>query len=135
MFFVLTRSPRRVEHFSSYLDEFRLSDFHISKREAREKKINKIKIVPPRLCLKPFFVHFYVFFLIKSETHMSLFFQFLILFSSETNHFIPVSILFIIIEYSLNIYHFLKFFSNPVFRFHSTPAAYKFIKYFECFEI
>ena len=35
---------------------------------------------------------------------MSLFFQFLVRFNSVTNHFIPVSILFIIIEYSLNMY-------------------------------
>ena len=35
---------------------------------------------------------------------MSLFFYFLVRFSSETNHFVPVSISFIIIEYSLNMY-------------------------------
>ena len=35
---------------------------------------------------------------------MSLFFHFLVLFSSETNHFVPVSISFILIEYSLNMY-------------------------------
>ena len=35
---------------------------------------------------------------------MSLFFHFLVRFNSETNHFIHVSILFIIIEYSLNMY-------------------------------
>ena len=35
---------------------------------------------------------------------MSLFFHFLVRFNSETNHFISVSISFIIIEYSLNIY-------------------------------
>ena len=32
----------------------------------------------------------------------------------------PVSILFILIEYSLNICHFLRFFKNLVFKFHST---------------
>ena len=35
---------------------------------------------------------------------MSIFFHFLIHFSSETNHFVPVLISFIIIEYSLNMY-------------------------------
>ena len=35
---------------------------------------------------------------------MSIFFHFLVRFSSETNHFVPVSISFIIIEYSLNMY-------------------------------
>ena len=34
--------------------------------------------------------------------------------------FIPVLISFILIEYSLNIFHFSEFFKNPVFRFHST---------------
>ena len=35
---------------------------------------------------------------------MSLLFHFLIHFNSETNHFVPVSISFIIIEYYLNMY-------------------------------
>ena len=50
---------------------------------------------------------------------MSLFIQLLVRFSPETTYFIPVSILFILIEYSLHIYHFSIFFSNPVFKFHS----------------
>ena len=40
---------------------------------------------------------------------MSFFFHFLVRFSSKTNHFIPVSISFIIIEYYLNIYIFQGF--------------------------
>ena len=35
---------------------------------------------------------------------MSIFFNFLVRFNSETNHFVPVLISFIIIEYSLNMY-------------------------------
>ena len=35
---------------------------------------------------------------------MSIFFQFLVRFNSETNHFVSVSISFIIIEYYLNMY-------------------------------
>ena len=35
---------------------------------------------------------------------MSLFIHFLVRLSSETNHFVMVSISFIIIEYSLNMY-------------------------------
>ena len=35
---------------------------------------------------------------------MSFFFHFLVHFNSETNHFVPVSISFILIEYSLNMY-------------------------------
>ena len=38
----------------------------------------------------------------------------------ETTYFISVSILFILLEYFLHIYHFSRFFSNPVFKFHST---------------
>ena len=35
---------------------------------------------------------------------MSIFFHLLVRFNSETNHFVPVSISFIIIEYSLHMY-------------------------------
>ena len=41
---------------------------------------------------------------------MSLFFSFLCLFSSETTYFVPVSILFILLEYSLHIYYFFEIF-------------------------
>ena len=41
---------------------------------------------------------------------MSLFIQFLVCFSPETPYFVPVSILFILREYSLHIYYFSRFF-------------------------
>ena len=41
---------------------------------------------------------------------MSIFFQFLVLFSSETTYFVSVSNLFILREYSLHIYYFSRFF-------------------------
>ena len=53
---------------------------------------------------------------------MSIFFHFLIRFSSETNHFIPVSVLFIIIEYSLNIYIFRDFSKISFFKFTLYPS-------------
>ena len=53
---------------------------------------------------------------------MSLYF-FLVCLSPETNYFVPVSILFIIIEYSLYICNFSEFFKYPVFRFHSKPVC------------
>ena len=40
---------------------------------------------------------------------MSLFFHFLVRFSSETNHFVPVSISFILYGHSLNIVIFRDF--------------------------
>ena len=40
---------------------------------------------------------------------MSLFIRLLVRLSPETNYFVPVSISFIIIEYSLNIYIFRDF--------------------------
>ena len=46
---------------------------------------------------------------------MSLFFHFLVRFNSETNHFVPVSILFILIDYSLNMY-ILRDFSKISFQ-------------------
>ena len=54
---------------------------------------------------------------------MSLSFHFLIRFSSETNHFVPVSISFIIIEYSLNIYIFRDVSKISFFKFHTIPVA------------
>ena len=44
---------------------------------------------------------------------MSPFFHFLVRFSSETNHFVPVSISFILIEYSLNMYILRDFSQIP----------------------
>ena len=66
---------------------------------------------------------------------MSLLYHFLVSFSPETIYFFPVSISFILIEYSLNIFHFSEFFKNPVFRFYSTLVASKFVKYFDCLGI
>ena len=47
---------------------------------------------------------------------MSIFFHFLVRFNSETTYFIPVSISFIIIEYSLNICHFFENFLKSRFQ-------------------
>ena len=94
----------------------------------RKKRIEKkMKIFSPLMHypLCPSFSDFvFVFFFSfsLSETHMSLLFHFLVHFSLETIYFVPVSISFIQIEYSLNICHFSKFFKNPVFRFHSKPV-------------
>ena len=54
---------------------------------------------------------------------MSFFSFFLVRLSPEIIYFVPVSILFILIEYSLTIYHFSEFFKNSVFRFHSKLVA------------
>ena len=54
---------------------------------------------------------------------MSLFFHFLVRFSSETNHFVPVSIPFIIIVYFLNIYIFRDFSKISFFKFHTIPVT------------
>ena len=138
MFLVPKRSPHRVEHFASCPDEFRRSDFHISKRETRkEKKIKKISR-SFSLCRQLSFLWFcfvFILFYFKVGLTCLIFFHFLVCFSFETNHFVLVSISFIIIEYYLNICHFSRFFSNPVFKFHSIPVAYKFIKYSDCLGI
>ena len=54
---------------------------------------------------------------------MSIFIPLLGPFQPETIYFVPVSISFFLIEYSLNICHFSEFFKNPIFRFHSTLVA------------
>ena len=64
MFLVPKRSPHRVEHFTSYPDEFRRSDFHISKREAREnKKIKKIKTFGQIkiFLFLPYYIYIYIY--------------------------------------------------------------------------
>ena len=52
---------------------------------------------------------------------MSLFFHFLVRFNSETNHFVPVSISFIIIEYSLHMYILRDFSQIPFLSFTLYP--------------
>ena len=41
---------------------------------------------------------------------MSLLFHYFFRFSPETNHFVPISILLALLEYSLHIYYFSSFF-------------------------
>ena len=45
-------------------------------------------------------------------SHFSISFR----FSPETTYFVPVSILFILLEYSLHIYHFSRFFLKSRFQ-------------------
>ena len=147
MFLVPTRNPHRVEPFRSCPDEFRRFDFRISKREEKKRKIkiNSLTALSLSLLLseKNFVFHFFIlylfyyyfYFIFKWDPYVP-FFHFLVRFSSEISDFVPVSISFIIIEYSLNICHFFsRFFKNLVLRFHSTPVAYKFIKYSDCLGI
>ena len=115
---------------------------NLRKTNIREKKIKIILSSPCSLCsLSVFyfccllFVFYFVFFFSLSETHISFFLPFSIRFSSETIYFFPISISFILIEYSLHIFHFSEFFKNLVFRFHSIFVAYKFVKYSDCLRI
>ena len=129
MFLVLTCSPRRVEHFSCLSRRNPTVRFPLIREESKEKK--KIYFSPsqflvlhaPALSVR-FLLHaFVILFFSLSGTHMSLFLPFLVCFSPKTIYFVSVSVSFILIEYSLNIYHFLEFFKNPVFRFNSTFVA------------
>ena len=54
---------------------------------------------------------------------MSLFIHFLVRLSPKTNYFVPVSISFIIIEYSLNMYILRDFskFSFSIFTLYPSP--------------
>ena len=132
MFLVLTRSPRRVKHFSCLSRRKCDDQIFVNLRKIKEKKKNifflplKFRSSSPAGLLSfLLFVFFcFVFFSFSlSGTHMSLFLPFSIRFSPETISFVPVSISFILIEYSLSICHFSKFFKNPVFRFHSIFVA------------
>ena len=82
----------------------------VNLRKNKEKKIflKKFSLDLHALCLLSvasfWFLTFVFFFL--GGTHMSIFLHFSVHLSSETNYFVPVSISFIIIEYSLNMYIF-----------------------------
>ena len=129
MFLVLTRSPRCVKHFRVYPDKFRRSNFRKYENESkREKKLKKKLYLLHTILSFAFFsmafdLAFYFFSFSLSGTHMSLFLHFSVHFSPETIYFVPVSISFILIEYSLNIFHFSEFFKNLVFRFNSKLVA------------
>ena len=117
MFLVPTRSPRCVEHFRVYPDEFRPSNFRKSEKEVKRR--NKLKKISPPTksvltSLPIALTLMLVFFLIKWDPHVPFYF-FLVRFSPETIYFVPVSISFIIIEYSLNICHFFLDFSKIPF--------------------
>ena len=56
------------------------------------------------------------FFYSLYGTHMSLFLHFSVRFSPETIYFVPISISFILIEYSLNICHFFGIFQKSRFQ-------------------
>ena len=118
--FGTTRSPRRVEHFSFLAQRIMTVRFPYIEEKRKKRKKNIYSLTVSRLShfsfrLRPNLFHFYPLFIylflyLKWDPHVIFFFHFLVYFSSETNHFFPVSISFIIIEYSLNIYHFSIFF-------------------------
>ena len=112
---------------------------NLKKKRIKKKKIKNslsphaLYIIPSASFCFRFCLLFFSFSL--SGTHISLFLPFSIRFSPETIYFVRVSISFILIEFSLNICHFSEFFKNPVFRFHSTLVAQKFVKYSDCLGI
>ena len=67
------------------------------------------------VCVVVVVVVFFFFFFFRWDPHVPLF-PFLVCFSPETIYFVPVSILFILIEYSLNICHFSEFFLKSRFQ-------------------
>ena len=116
------------------------SDDQISinlRKKEIEKKIKKFSSHSHSLPVCSFIwfcLSFFSFSFLMWDPHVPLF-HFLVRFSSETIYFVPVSISFILIEYSLHICHFSEFFKNHVFRFHSISVALKFIKYSDCLGI
>ena len=74
-------------------------------------KLSLLIFVLSRLMSSHFLLCFFF-----SGTHMSLFLSFSVRFSPETIYFVPVSISFIIIEYSLNIFHFFGIFQKSRFQ-------------------
>ena len=86
-------------------------------KKRREKKLKILSLSPPRsLPSVRHLMFLFCLFFSLSRTHMSLFLPFSVCFNSETIFFIPISISFILIEYSLNICHFLEFFKKSRFQ-------------------
>ena len=95
----------------------------ISKNKKKKKKTKLTSLHPEEIMNKLFDLFLFLFFFFfKWDPHVP-FSLFLDPFQPETIYFVPVSISFILIEYSLYICNFLEFFKNPVFRFHSIPVA------------
>ena len=96
------------------------------RKNKEKKKIFKKKFSgPPRLlfAFRGFILVFnFCLFFFRWDSYVP-FYSFLVRLSPETNYFVPVSILFILIEYSLYVCNFSEFFKNPVFRFHSIHVA------------
>ena len=99
------------------------------RKKGKEKFFLKNSLSSPHFVLSLrlsicFDFNLFIFFSFSLRgTHMSLFFLFSVCFSLEIIYFVPVSISFILIEYSLNICHFSEFFKNPVFKFQSISFA------------
>ena len=90
----------------------------------REKKNLKTSLFSNFRSVRLFeFLTIFVCCFFFSGTHMSFFLPLLVRLSPETNDFVPVSISFILNEYSLFTCHFSEFLDIPVFRFHSKPVA------------
>ena len=75
MFLVPTRNPSQVEHFRSCPDEFRRSDFRISKREAREEKKIKKNLtlnfsMSETLFSLVLLCSYFIFFILKWDPHV-----------------------------------------------------------------
>ena len=112
MFLVLTRNPRRVEHFSYLARRIPTVRFpYIEERSERKKKKTKtlgLSISSPSLSFVLFFILFY--FILKWDPHVQFSFTSWSFLAPKQIIFRDFSISFIIIQYSLNIFHFSRFF-------------------------
>ena len=91
----------------------------------KTKKIIKLNIFSPSSSFPSvslpfgFFLllfDFFLFLFLLNGTHMSIFLHFLVRLSPETNYFVPVSISFILNEYSLYTFYFSIFFLKSRFQ-------------------
>ena len=98
----------------------RKKNYRIKKLKINFLLLPSVFLSRPHLCL--FYSFFFIFNFFKWDPQVH-FYSFLVRFSPETNYFVLVSISFILIEYSLNIFHFSEFFKNLIFRFHYKPVA------------
>ena len=103
-FFIFLEPGKKSEIFFSrknrrFFSDFFTHDFSIPKSFPAPPKSDFSPKNRPKLAI-----------FLSLGTHMSLFLSFFICFSPETIYFVPVSIFFILNEYSLYTCHFSRFF-------------------------
>ena len=102
-----------------------------NKENKKKFKTSSTLCHAPHCCFLLLHFAFHLFFFLVGPI-CPFFFLFLVRFSPETIYFVPVSISFILIEYSLSIFHFSQ---KSRFQVSLYTRCLEFVKYSDCLEI